>query len=307
MGRGEAGQTGTHRKGKAGRAGRPPVPQRRTRYESFELATLTPHLGAEIRGIDLSRPLDEAQGAELHRAFLDWSVLVFRDQTLTREQHKAFARRFGRLHVHPLHQGGHRGGDPEILPVVTDASSAYTAGEAWHTDVTCDPVPPLGSMLYVTETPECGGGDTLFADMALAYELLSEPMQRFLEPLEAVHDGAIPYVGAYRTRPPEGGYPRSRHPVIARHPETGRRVLYVNSGFTSHIVGLSPDESRAILELLYRHIASTPRLHCRVSWEPGTLTFWDNRCTQHHAVWDYYPCARRGERVSIVGEEAPRA
>lgn len=288
------------------RRDRVPVPERRIRYETFELRTLTPHIGAEIRGIDLSRPIDEMQLAELQQAFTEWMVLVIRDQALTREEHKAFARCFGRLHVHPMHAGGHRGSDPEILPVITNADVAYTAGDGWHTDVTCDEIPPLGSMLYVTETPECGGGDTLFADMGLAYELLSDTMKGFLEPLEAVHDGAIPYVGAYHTKPPEGGYPRTRHPVITRHPDSGRKILYVNSGFTSHIVGLSPHESRAVLQMLYQHIATTPRLHCRVEWKPNTLTFWDNRCTQHHAVWDYYPHTRRGERVSIVGDERPR-
>ncbi len=283
------------------------APERNLAYDSFEISALTPHIGAEIRGIDLSRPLTEAQDKELRRAFHDWMVLVIRDQQLTRDQHKALGRRFGRLHVHPMHTGGHRGSDPEILPVKTTADSRYAAGDGWHTDVTCDEIPPLGSMLYVTETPECGGGDTLFADMYLAYELLSEPMKRFLDPLEAVHDGAIPYVGAYKTTPPEGGYPRSTHPVVTRHPETGRRVLFVNSGFTSHIVGLSRAESRAILDLLFRHIDSTPRLCCRVEWQPNTLTFWDNRCTQHHAIWDYYPHSRTGERVSVVAGERPSA
>ena len=284
-----------------------PVVERDLDYGCFELTTLTPHIGAEIRGLDLSVALSDEQEKELRRAFHDWMVLVIRDQQLTRDQHKALGRRFGRLHVHPMHTGGHRGSDPEILPVKTTADSRYAAGDGWHTDVTCDEIPPLGSMLYLTETPECGGGDTLFADMYLAYELLSEPMKRFLGPLEAVHDGAIPYVGAYKTTPPEGGYPRSTHPVVTRHPETGRRVLFVNSGFTSHIVGLSRAESRAILDLLFRHIDSTPRLCCRVEWQPNTLTFWDNRCTQHHAIWDYYPHSRTGERVSVVAGERPSA
>ena len=151
------------------------------------------------------------------------------------------------------------------------------------------------------------GGDTLFADMYLAYELLSEPMREFLDGLTAIHDGAIPYVGSYKSTPPEGGYPRNEHPVVTRHPGTGRKVLYVNRGFTSHIVGLSRAESTALLDMLYRHIDSTPRLWCRVDWRPNTLTFWDNRCTQHHAVWDYYPHTRYGERVSILGEERPAA
>ena len=277
----------------------------RTAYRTFEVASLTPHIGAEVRDVDLAAPLSNEQAQDLHDAWLDWKLLVFRDQELTREHHKAFARRFGKLHVHPM-QHQYRG-DPEILKVKTSGDSAYTAGDGWHTDVTCDEIPPLGSMLYVTETPECGGGDTLFADMCLAYDLLSEPMRQFLAGLTAVHDGALPYVGSYKSTPPEGGYPRNEHPVVTRHPETGQPVLYVNRGFTSHIVGLSSAESRAVLEMLYRHIDSTPRLWCRVEWRPKTLTFWDNRCTQHHAVWDYYPHSRYGERVSIVGDVRPAA
>ena len=274
-------------------------------YPSFAVAPLSPHIGAEVQGVDLARPLSPAQVRDLAQASADWMVLVFRDQVLDRAAHKTFARHFGDLHVHPMHI--HRQDDPEILPVKTTANSAYTAGDGWHTDVTCDPVPPLGSMLYITQTPECGGGDTLFADMYLAFELLSAPMQRFLEGLTAVHDGALPYVGAYKSVPPEGGYPRSEHPVVTRHPVTGRKVLYVNSGFTSHIAGLGRRESRALLDMLFEHIATTVQLHCRVQWQPNTLTFWDNRCTQHHAVWDYYPHERYGERVSIVGAAAPAA
>ena len=274
-------------------------------YPSFAVAPLSPHIGAEVQGVDLARPLSPAQVRDLAQASADWMVLVFRDQVLDRAAQKTFARHFGDLHVHPMHI--HRQDDPEILPVKTTANSAYTAGDGWHTDVTCDPVPPLGSMLYITQTPECGGGDTLFADMYLAFELLSAPMQRFLEGLTAVHDGALPYVGAYKSVPPEGGYPRSEHPVVTRHPVTGRKVLYVNSGFTSHIAGLGRRESRALLDMLFEHIATTVQLHCRVQWQPNTLTFWDNRCTQHHAVWDYYPHERYGERVSVVGVEAPAA
>ncbi len=282
-----------------------PVPDRRRSFDSFELTPLTPHIGAEVRGIDLAKPLSDAQEKDVRDAFREWMVLTFRDQQLTRDQHKAFARLFGRLHSHPMHAGKHHGDDDEVLPVRTNADSKWTSGDGWHTDVTCDAIPPLGSMLYVTETPESGGGDTLFADMSLAYDMLSEPMQAFLETLTAMHDGAIPYVGAYKTTPPEGGYPKNEHPVVIRHPDTGRKILYVNAGFTSHLVGLAPAESRALLDMLFRHIDSTPRLYCRVEWEPGTLTFWDNRCTQHHAVWDYYPYSRYGERVSVFGDEAP--
>ncbi len=276
---------------------------RAKQYSSFRLTSLTPHLGAEIDGLDLSHPLDDDQLGDLQRAFADWSVLVFRDQHLDRDAHKMFGRYFGDLHTHPLNHA--RGGDPEILIVKTTKDSPYTAGDAWHTDVTCDEMPPLASALYITETPEVGGGDTLYADMYLAYELLSPAMQTFLEGLTAVHDGGIPYVGSYNTTPPEGGYPRNEHPVIAVHPVTGKKVLYVNSGFTSHIKGLRRWESRALLDSLFKLIAETPRLHARVRWEPNTLTLWDNRCTQHHAVWDYHPSSRYGERVSVIGDERP--
>lgn len=286
-------------------------------YASFEIKTLTPHIGAQVLGLDLSQPLADSVVQDLYKAWSDWKLLVFRDQHIDRTQHKAIASHFGQLHVHPMNlpkaqatttatQNNRAANeDPEILKVKTTGDSPYTAGDAWHTDVTCDPIPPLGSMLYITQTPECGGGDTLFADMYLAYDLLSEPMKNFLNGLEAIHDGAKPYIGAYKSTPPEGGYPRSTHPVITTHPETGRKVLYVNSGFTTRIKGLAANESTALLDMLFRHIDSTPKLYCRVEWQPGTITFWDNRCTQHHAVWDYYPHSRYGERVSVLGSERP--
>ena len=273
-------------------------------YETLEVETLTPHIGAKVRGVDLSQPLTNEQARDVHQAWIDWKILVFPNQHLNRDQHKAFARRWGKLHVHPMQPT--YGGDEEVLIVKTTRDSAYTSGDGWHTDVTCDPVPPLGSMLYITETPASGGGDTLFADMYLAYQMLSDPMKEFLDPLVAEHDGAGPYVGSYKSTPPEGGYPKSQHPVIVTHPDSGKKLLYVNRGFTSHIVGLGRSESNAVLEMLYRLIDSTPRLYCRVDWEPNSLAFWDNRCTQHHAVWDYWPNSRYGERVSIVGDQPPR-
>ena len=273
-------------------------------YETLEVETLTPHIGAKVRGVDLSQPLTNEQARDVHQAWIDWKILVFPNQHLNRDQHKAFARRWGKLHVHPMQPT--YGGDEEVLVVKTTRDSAYTSGDGWHTDVTCDPVPPLGSMLYITETPADGGGDTLFADMYLAYQMLSDSMKEFLDPLLAEHDGAGPYVGSYKSTPPEGGYPRSQHPVIVTHPDSGKKLLYVNRGFTSHIVGLGRNESNAVLEMLYRLIDSTPRLYCRVDWEPNSLAFWDNRCTQHHAVWDYWPNSRYGERVSIVGDQPPR-
>ena len=270
----------------------------------MKIESLTPHLGAKVWGIDLSEPMSDKTFSQIQALMRDWSVLVFPDQDLSQEDHKRFGARFGTLHTHPMHHI-RADIDPHILKVKTTKDSAYTAGDGWHTDVTCDDHPPKVSLLYMKEVPECGGGDTLYADMYLAYELLSEPMKQFLSGLEALHDGGLPYVGAYKSTPPEGGYPVSTHPVVAMHPETGRPVLYVNSGFTSRIKGLSAFESRSVLDMLFRHIDSTPRLTARVSWEPGMLTLWDNRCTQHHAVWDYYPHSRYGERVSVIAEDRP--
>lgn len=279
-------------------------------YETISVATLTPVLGAEIGGIDLSRPLGDAQLAEVRQAFIDHSVLVFRDQKLKREDHKRFARYFGALHSHPYHRkepkAGEPAGDPEILPIKADQNSRYVAGEGWHSDVTCDEDPPFGSMLYITETPEIGGGDTCFLSAYEAYEALSPAMKEFLDGLDAVHDGAKPYSGGYGMSSPEGGWPQATHPILPSHPESGRKLLYVNRGFTTRIKGLSAQESDGLLEILWRHLETNPAFQCRVRWEPNTLTLWDNRCVQHHAVWDYYPYSRVGERVSIIGGRPSR-
>jgi len=272
----------------------------REAYETIVVRPLTPVIGAEIEGVDLGADLSNHQFTEVHRAFLEHHVLVFRDQHLSDEDHKAFSRRFGQLHTHPLNAVNGTT-DPEVLVVKANNKSKYVAGEGWHTDVTCDAEPPMGSLLYIRETPEIGsGGDTLFANTYLAYEMLSDPMKAMLEGMTAVHDGAIPYMQGYGYRP-EQAFPKNEHPVVVRHPETGRKALFVNRGFTSHIVQLARFESAALLEMLYRVIETQPMLQCRVRWTPNTLVMWDNRCTQHHAVWDYYPLSRAGKRVSVIG------
>ena len=276
------------------------IAQPREPYDTIGVRPLTPVIGAEIEGVDLSQPLGNQQFAEVHRALLEHHVIVLRDQRLSAEEHKAFARRFGVLHVHPLQ--AMKEGDHERLEVRASSNSKFVAGEGWHTDVTCDAEPPMGSLLYIQETPTIGmGGDTLFANMHLAYEMLSDPMKAMLEGLTAVHDGAIPWVQGYGYTPPGQEFNKSEHPIVVRHPETGRKTLFVNRGFTSHIPKLTRFESTALLEMLYRHIETQPALTCRVRWTPNTLVFWDNRCTQHQAIWDYFPLARSGHRVSIVG------
>lgn len=272
-------------------------------YDTITVDPLTPVIGAEVSGLDLSKELSGTQLDEVKSAFLEHHVLVFRDQTLSAEDHKRFASYFGELRQRQLVDLD--GGDPAILEISATKDSRFVDGGDWHTDGTADAEPSLGSMLYITHTPEMGyGGDTLFASMHMAYELLSPAMQTFLDGLTAIHDGLIPWQGY--TPPPEYVIPKSEHPVVVRHPETGRKLLFVNAGFTSHIVQLSRIESRALLDMLFAFVAGEPILSCRVRWTPNTLVFWDNRCTQHHAVWDYYPHSRYGQRVAINGQR-PRA
>jgi alpha-ketoglutarate-dependent taurine dioxygenase len=265
-----------------------------------ELAKATPHCGAEVRGIDLSRPLDAAAASALQRALAEHCVLFFRDQSMTPEQQKALGRRFGPLHIHPAYPDildGH----PEIMVIRADENSKRIAGEDWHSDVSCDAEPPLGSILYMQEVPT-SGGDTLFASMYAAYEALSAPMRGFLAGLTALHDGESTYRGRYEgMKNSDTPYPSSEHPVVRTHPVSGRQALFVNRIFTKRIVQLAPRESDALLELLFRHV-ETPEFHCRFQWAPGSVAFWDNRCAQHHALWDYYPQRRRGLRVTIQGD-----
>ncbi|MYV53099.1 TauD/TfdA family dioxygenase [Streptomyces sp. SID3212] len=271
-------------------------------YDTIAVSPLTPLTGAEVSGLDLSKELTDDQVTEVKRAFLAHHVLVFRDQKLSGEDHKRFAGHFGELRpVEPPPEEG----DPYILDVVATKDSKAVAGAGWHADGTADAEPSLGSMLHVTRTPEPGsGGDTLFANMHLAYESLSPAIRTLLDDLTAVHDGLIAWQG--HTPPPGYVVAKSEHPVIPRHPETGRQLLFVNGAYTSHIPQLSRAESKAVLEMLYAHIATTPMLHVRVRWEPDTLVFWDNRCVQHHATWDYFPHSRHARRVAINGTR-PRA
>ncbi|MCX4461411.1 TauD/TfdA family dioxygenase [Streptomyces sp. NBC_01728] len=266
-------------------------------YRTLTVQRITPVIGAEVSGVDLSKELSTEQWEEVRIAFRDHHVLVFRDQLLTSDDHKRFAGGFGELRpVDPPPPEG----DPHILEIRTTAAAANVAGNGWHTDGSADAEPSLGSMLYITEVPEPGrGGDTMFANMHLAYEMLSPAMRSLLDPLTAIHDGAQAFQGY---TPPEGYVvPRSEHPLIARHPETDRKLLYANRAYTSRIPQLSPQESRALLDMLFDVTAGRPVLHCRVHWTPGTLVFWDNRCVQHHAIYDYYPYTRYGQRIAING------
>lgn len=270
-------------------------------YETIEVRKLTPIIGAEISGIDLTRPLPEAQEAEIHRALAENQVIFFRDQPLSADQHLAFGRLFGDLHIHPA--APHVDGLPELMIIHADRDSTRANGEDWHSDVSCDAEPPMGSILRIARCPP-EGGDTLFASMYAAYDALSDRMKAYLDGLTAIHDGEHVYRGTYANFgvKDKATYPRAEHPVVRIHPVTGRKALYVNRIFTTRIAGLPREESDAVLAFLLAH-AESPLWQCRFRWRPDSIAFWDNRCVQHRAMWDYWPHTRSGNRVTVAGDK----
>jgi taurine dioxygenase len=270
-------------------------------YETIQVAPVTPRIGAEVSGIDLGRPLGNQQFKELHDALVEHQVLFFRDQTLDLDRQKALGQQFGELHIHPASNSPE--GHPEILPIHADANSKRIAGERWHSDVSCDPEPPMGSILHLHTVPP-SGGDTLFASMHAAYEALSTRMKAYLEGLTATHDGEHVYRGRYADQGIDDTgkvYPKAVHPLIARHPVSGRRLLFVNPTFTTRINEVPKEESDAVLRFLYEHSAR-PDFQVRFRWKANSVAFWDNRSVQHIAMWDYFPQVRSGFRVTIKGE-----
>jgi len=265
-------------------------------YEVLDVRPLTLRIGAEIHGVDLTAPLGNRVVSELHDALAEHQVIFFRDQHLDHDSHKAFGRVFGELAIHSGVSG--LADHPEIVAIHADANSKNVAGENWHSDLTCNAEPPMGSILYIHTSPETGG-DTLFASMYAAYDALSPRMKTYLEGMEAVHDGDH----VYRPLFPDVDrrYPCSTHPIVRTHPVTGRKGLFVNSSYTTHIVGVDKLESDAILGFLYQHCAN-PNFQVRFRWRPHSVAFWDNRCTQHMAIWDYFPQTRSGFRVTIAGD-----
>ncbi len=267
---------------------------------TLDIRPMAPAVGAEILNIDLAAPDIGDQINDIRAALLKHGVIFFRDQELTQEQHIAFARHFGDLEVHPATPQDQA--NPEVLRIAHGPKSRGQENY-WHSDVTWRAEPSLGSILLAREVPDVGG-DTCFANMHLAYERLSEQMKRFCEGLTAVHD--ISRVFAKRLgKAPEDlheKYPPMRHPVIRTHPETGERVIYVNTAFTSHIEGLSAEESRWLLAHLYETAMDT-EVQCRFRWKAGSIAFWDNRVSQHLAVSDYFPARRVMERVTIAGDK----
>ena len=250
----------------------------------------------------MSLDITDLQLKGIRDAFHKFQVLFFQNQSeISPENHIKLGKCFGDLHIHPA--APKMKNYPEIFEINTDKNSKIANGaEDFHSDVSCDIEPPLGTMLQLHILPECGG-DTMFANMYMAYEALSYPMQKFLSGLKASHESEHFYKGRYKTESNgEVGkeYPSAIHPIIRTHPETGRKAIFVNKFFTISIEGLEPQESKFILDFLFGHIEKT-EFQIRYRWNKNDMAFWDNRCTIHKALWDYFPHERKGRRVTIKG------
>ncbi len=277
-------------------------------YNKIEVKPISGALGAEIGNVDLSRDLDNETFSDIHQAFLDHQVIFFRDQTLTPEQHKAFARRFGSLNVHPYVQGLE--GHPEIIEIVKEPGDKVNFGGGWHSDMSFLEVPALGSVLYAIEVPPYGG-DTLFASQHRAYEGLSDGMKALLDGLKAVHSAKNEYSSSghsaqkresMKVAVADGYVGEYLHPVVRTHPETGRKALYVNPAFTDRFAGMRRSKSKPLLDFLFRH-CTQEAFTCRFRWTKGSVAFWDNRAVQHYALNDYHGYRRQMQRVTINGDK----
>lgn len=273
---------------------------------SLDIRPLSGALGAEIGGVDLSAPLDEAMVASIRRAWLDHLVIFFRGQDLPPDRLIAVARRFGRPVEYPFVAG--LDGFPEVTPVVKLEHERVNFGGIWHSDTAYLDEPPMGTFLIAREVPPVGG-DTLFANMYLAYETLSEGMRRMIDPLVAVNSSRKADASKTREDRMRGGSAgagsnrdfEALHPVVRTHPETGRRALYVNVGHTSRFKDMTEEESEPLLRFLFAH-QTRPEFTCRFRWEPGSLALWDNRCAQHNPVNDYHGYRRVMHRVTLAGD-----
>ena len=271
----------------------------------LEVRPVSAAIGATVGGIDLSAGLGNEAVAAIGTLLDRHRVLFFEDQKLTPRQQRDFAARFGALHVHPLYP--HDAEVKEIIVLDTHAGNPPD-NDNWHTDVTFIETPPMGSVLYARQLPAVGG-DTLWSNMVAAYAGLSPRLQRFLDGLTASHDFAKSFPPDRFAGPAEQAQwqqTRARHPPVIHpvgriHPTTGEKCLFVNSGFTTHIVDLPRAESDAVLDLLFQHVAK-PEFTCRHRWRVDDVAFWDNRCTQHYALADYLPHRRVMHRATIIGE-----
>ena len=276
------------------------------RNSQIEVRPIAGSIGAEIHNVDVGQDLDAATIGDIRKALLDHCVIFFRNQKLDAERHKAFTRRFGQIFIHPNYKGMQA--DPEIIVITREPGDKKIVGEEWHADTTMMPEPPMGAILYAIEVPPYGG-DTLFANQYQAYEALSDGMKQMLSGLQALHSdrkvaGPAANKNAYRaTKVREDADWRetvSAHPVVATHPETGRKLLYVNASYTMGFAGMTEEESRPLLDYLLDH-GHRPEFTCRFRWETGSIAFWDNRCCKHLAIHDAGPFRRVMQRTQIAG------
>ena len=275
------------------------------RNARFEVRPVSGAVGAEILGVDLGRDLEKAEVDDIRAAFHEHGVVFFRDQDLTPEQHIAFARRIAPININRFFKSAP--GYPEIAEVRKEPEQKTNIGGGWHTDHSYDQIPALGSILLAREVPP-RGGDTLFASMGLAYEALSDGLKRTLESLNAVHSSRHVFgAKAVAARGAADRYVNADqatqdaiHPVVIRHPDTGRKTLNVNPGFTLHFEGWTAAESEPLLKYLYAH-ASRPEFQTRFQWQPGSIAMWDNRATWHFAVNDYQGERRLMHRITLEG------
>jgi taurine dioxygenase len=278
----------------------------------MNLTPLSGSLGAEVRGVSLATLEDQAAWSEIQRAFLERSVLVFRDQALEPADLMRVGARFGEPCHYPFVTG--LDGFPFIFEVVKEEAETINFGGNWHSDTTYLAQPPLATLLYAVETPAYGG-DTLFASTRAAYEALSDGMRSIVDRLTGVNSAALKHSGGrsnlhkdiagMRVHDTERAEAyEAEHPVARTHPETGRKALYLSRSHTLRFKGMSEAESRPIIDFLQAH-QIRPEFTCRVRWAPGTLTIWDNRCTQHNAINDYHGQRRRMRRLT-VGAQTPR-
>ena len=275
---------------------------------SLAVESLSGALGAIVSGIDLAAGVDDALFADIEKAFLSHQVLFFRDQNLTPESYLAFARRFGPPADYPFAKG--IASHPEITEIIKEADQTSNFGGIWHTDTSYLPEPPKATLLYAVETP-AAGGDTLFANLYLAYDTLSGGMAKMLEGLRAVNKSALHGValrgahlstGSMEAKKSSSETLSAEHPAIRTHPQTGRKALYVNPAHTAQFSGMTRDESLPILTFLYDH-AIQPEFTCRFRWQPGSLAIWDNRCTLHCAINDYDGHRRVMQRITLQGDK----
>jgi taurine dioxygenase len=273
---------------------------------AIEVRPIAGAIGAEIFGVDLSQEVDDEALAAIRRAWLAHCVIFFRDQDLPPARFLTFAKRFGTVIEYPFIKGLEN--FPEIIPVVKLEHEKTNFGGIWHSDTAYLEAPPMGTMLVAREVPPYGG-DTMFANMYLAYEALSDGMKRLLDGLIAINTSAKADVSRTRedrvkdsVRADAKTEYVGEHPVVRTHPETGRKALYLNSGHTLRFKDMSTAESTPILDYLFQHQVR-PEFTCRFNWRVGSMAFWDNRCALHNPVNDYHGYRRVMHRITLAGDK----